>query len=124
MADALAGYDRVVEVGVGDRTDVAARLADRGVTVVVVDVRPVEPPPGVTAVRDDVTDPDRSVYRGADALYALALPPELQGPVATLARSVGATLAFTTLGTDPVVVSTRPETVPGGTLHWLESAPP
>ena len=55
----------------------------------------------------------------ADALYALNLPPELQVPVADIARRVGADLAFTTLGGDPATVPTRPATVPGGTLHWL-----
>lgn len=116
VADRLAAFDRVVEVGIGRRTDVAARLAERGVAVTATDVvaRPV--PPGVTFVRDDATDPDPGVYADADAVYALACPPDLQGPVADLARRVDAAFRFTTLGTDPAVVPARPETVPGGTL--------
>jgi len=74
---------------------------------------------GVRFVRDDVTDPDLPIYEDADALYALNLPPELQVPVADIARRVGADLAFTTLGGDPATVPTRPATVAGGTLHWL-----
>ncbi len=118
-AVAARDYDRVVEVGVGDRLAVARRLAERGLSVRVVDLRPVETPDGVVFRRDDVTDPDRSVYADADALYALRLPPDLHRPVADLARSVGADLVFTTLGGDPATVSTRPETVAGGTLHWV-----
>lgn len=119
VADALAGYDRVLEVGIGDRTAVAARLAGRGVDVLAVDVRAVETPDGVAFERADVTGIDPARYRGVGAVYALRLPPELQRAVADLARAVGADLAFTTLGGDPVTVPTRPETVPGGTLHWL-----
>jgi len=119
VADALAEYDRLVEVAIGHRTDVARTLATRGVEVTAVDRRAVETPDCVGFVRGDATDPDRSVYRTADALYALNLPPELHVPVAELARGVGADLGFTTLGGDPTTVSTRPETVHGGTLHWL-----
>ncbi|PSQ60318.1 hypothetical protein BRD18_01345 [Halobacteriales archaeon SW_7_71_33] len=119
VADALAGYDRLVEVGIGRRTAVARALAERGASVTAVDRRAVETPDGVRFVRDDVTDPDLPIYGDADALYALHLPPELQAPVADVASRVGADLAFTTLGTDPATVPTRPATVAGGTLHWL-----
>jgi len=37
LVDRLAGFERVVEVGVGHRPDVAAALADRGVSVTVTD---------------------------------------------------------------------------------------
>lgn len=119
MADALAGYGTVVEVGIGRRTDVAARLRDRGVTVVAVDRHPVEAPDGVRFLRDDVTDPRLSAYPDADAVYALNLPPDLHAPVVDLARDLGADVAFTTLGTDPATVRTSLESVAGGTLHWV-----
>lgn len=119
VADALAGYDWLVEVGIGRRTAVARALAERDASVTAVDRRAVETPDGVRFVRDDVTDPDLATYEGADALYALNLPPELQVPVADIARRAGADLAFTTLGGDPATVPTRPATVAGGTLHWL-----
>ncbi len=119
VADALAGYDRVVEVGIGRRTDVAARLSERGVTVVAVDRRAVATPEGVRFLRDDVTDPRLAAYPDAGAVYGLNLPPDLHAPVADLARELGADLAFTTLGTDPAAVPTSPESVAGGTLHWV-----
>jgi len=119
VADALAGYDPVVEVGIGRRTDVAARLHDRGTRVVAVDRRAVETPDGVCLLRDDVTDPRLGAYPDAEAVYALNLPPDLHAPVVDLARALGADLAFTTLGTDPTAVRTTPESVAGGTLHWV-----
>ena len=134
LPDALARYDRLVEVGVGDRTDLATALAADGHEVVVVDVSPPEPPPGVRAVRDDVVaragaverarregrPPDLGPYADADTLYARRLPPELRRPTLTVARAVGAPLLFTTLGGDPVVVEATPETVAEGTLYRAE----
>jgi len=113
----LSDCERVVEIGIGRRTALARDLAAAGVAVTATDVleRPV--PPAVRFVVDDVTDPDRSVYAGADALYARNLPPELQRPALSLARTVGAPLLFTTLGGDPVVVPVSREGVPGGTLY-------
>jgi hypothetical protein len=134
VSDALAPYDRLVEVGVGDRTDLAAALAAAGHGVTVVDRSPPAPSPGVRAVRDDIVVRAAAVerarrqgrslplgpYAGADALYARRLPPELQRPALTVARAVGAPLLFTTLGGDPAVVAATPETVAEGTLHRAE----
>jgi len=127
LSDALARFDRLVEVGVGDRTDLARALA-AGREVVVVDVDPPDPPPGVRAVRDDVVDRARALavgdadpplgpYAGADAVYARRLPPELQRPARDVARAAGAPLYFTTLGGDPAVVDARAERVAEGTLY-------
>lgn len=113
----LSGFESVVEVGVGNRPELAERLAEAGVSVVATDVvaRPV--PAGVEFVIDDVTDPTLSVYGGADALFAQRLPPELQRPVVDLAEAVGAACYFTTLGSDPAVVPITPRTVESGTLY-------
>ncbi|MFB6070404.1 MAG: UPF0146 family protein [Halanaeroarchaeum sp.] len=117
IADVLAAYDRLVEVGVGGRPSVAATLASRGSAVVVTDVVSRDVPAELDVVVDDVTDPDHDVYRDADAIYALRLPPELQRPVWTLARDVDADCLFTTLGGDPVVVPAETRPVASGTLY-------
>ena len=116
IVDRLAPYGTVVEVGIGNRPDVAAALSERGVSVTATDVveRPV--PPGVAFVRDDVTDPDHAVYADAAVVFAQRLPPELQRPVVDVARAADAACLFTTLGGDPAVVPARPETVASGTL--------
>jgi uncharacterized UPF0146 family protein len=120
LVDRLSGYDELVEVGVGERPDVAAALADRGCGVTATDVHDRDVPAGVRFVRDDVTDPDAGVYGNADAVYALNCPPELQRPLADAAAAVGADCLFTTLGADPAVVDARPETLPGTTLFSVE----
>ncbi|MFB6159966.1 MAG: UPF0146 family protein [Haloferacaceae archaeon] len=119
----LARYGTLVEVGVGDRGDLAAALvaADRRVTAT--DVRDVAVPAGVRFVRDDVVERARTVatdpgpYAGADAVYARRLPPELHRPTLTVARAAGADCLFTTLGGDPPTVPVEVETLPDATLY-------
>ncbi len=120
----LARFARVVEVGVGSRPEVAAALAERGVSVTATDIRDRRVPDPVRFVRDDATDPDRRVYAGADALFARNLPPELHRPVRDIARAVDARFLFTTLGADPPAVPAEPETLPATTLFVAESQPP
>lgn len=58
----------------------------------------LENAPGwVQAVRDDVTEPRPSIYRGAQLLYAVRCPEELQVPLARLASSLQASLAVQAL---------------------------
>ncbi|WP_135820497.1 UPF0146 family protein [Halostella litorea] len=123
LADRLARYDRVVEVGVGRRTDVAAALSARGVAVVATDVRERPVPEGVRFVRDDVTDPDPAVYADAGAVYALNAPPELHRPLRDAAERANADLLFTTLGGDGPAVPVERETLPGETLYRAVDGP-
>lgn len=89
---------RVVELGIGHRTELAASLAADGVRVTATDIVDIEAPPDIRYVRDDLFDPTVSLYRDADLLYARRLPSELQGPARSLADSVECPLVFTTLG--------------------------
>ena len=100
----------------GHRTEVAGALADAGKRVTATDVHPREVPDGVEFVCDDVWDPDLAVYRGADAMYALNLPPELHRPALDVAEAVDAAFLFTTLGGDPPAIPVTRETVPGETI--------
>ena len=117
LRDRLSAHDSLVEVGIGRRPALAAALAEAGCAVVATDIRDRETPAGVTFVRDDVTDPDLALYRHADAVYALNLPPELHRPTREVARAVDAGFYFTTLGGDPATVPVERETLPGETLY-------
>jgi len=123
LVDRLSAYDRVVEVGIGNRVVVARALAASGTTVTATDVRSVPVPDTVAFTRDDVTDPEIPVYTPADAIYALNLPPELHRPTRSLARTVGADFLFTTLGGDPATVPVTRESLPGETLFRAKSKP-
>ncbi|ELY92595.1 hypothetical protein C483_07599 [Natrialba hulunbeirensis JCM 10989] len=113
----LAAYDRLVEVGIGRRTDVAAALAERGCTVTATDIYDRDVPEGVRFVHDDIVDPDPSIYADADAIYARNLPPELHRPARDVAREAGADLLFTTLGGDQPAIPVERRTIETGTLY-------
>ncbi|WP_191967149.1 MULTISPECIES: UPF0146 family protein [Haloferax] len=123
----LREYDRVVEVGVGRASSVAAELAAHGVDVTAVDVYDVPVPEGVRFVRDDVVaradDPELGPYEGVDAIYALNIPVELHAPTARVARRAGAEFLFTTLGFDEPSIPVRRESIPGDTLYVADDAP-
>jgi uncharacterized protein len=123
IEDSLLAYDRLVEVGIGRRTDLATTLVDAGATVVATDVHRRDVPDGVRFVRDDVVDPDPDVYTGAEAIYAQNLPPELHRPVLELARRVDADFLFTTLGGDQPTVPVERRTIRTGTLYVARTIP-
>ena len=117
LADRLARFDRLVEVGIGHRSEVAGALADSGVDVTATDIHPRPVPEGVAFVRDDLTDPELDVYADSEGIYGLNLPRELHRPARDLARETGATLLFTTLGGEFPGIEATPETIPGETLY-------
>ncbi|WP_274520351.1 UPF0146 family protein [Natronobacterium lacisalsi] len=123
MIDYLRGYDRVVEVGIGRRTELAATLVREGVAVTATDVHPRAVPDGVRFVEDDVVDPDPAVYTGADAVYARNLPPELHRPALEVAREADADLLFTTLGGDQPAIPVERKTIREGTLYVAREGP-
>ena len=117
LVDSLSGYHSLVEIGIGRRTAVARALAARGASVTATDIAERAVPDGVTFALDDVTDPSLDVYEGAEALYALNLPPELHRPAADVAANVGAVFLFTTLGGDQPTIPVTRETLPDETLY-------
>ncbi|WP_313691907.1 UPF0146 family protein [Halorarum halobium] len=123
VAEFLARYATLCEVGVGRRPEVAADLAERGRTVTATDVEERPAPDGVRFVRDDVVDAadraDPGDHYRADAVYALNLPPELHRPILAVARTVDADCLFTTLGGDPPTVDARPVTLAGGETLYV-----
>lgn len=120
LSDVLGRHDRLLEVGIGRRTDVAATLADRGVAVAAIDVEPRSVPDGVDFAIEDVTDLDITRFADVDAIYALRLPPELQRPTERLAAEASVPLYFTTLGGDPALIDADTRSVRSGTLFVRE----
>jgi hypothetical protein len=120
----LRRYDRLVEVGIGRRTDVASALVAAGKTVTATDVEPRSVPDGVRFVVDDVvaradrdSDAEPGPLYAVDAVYARNLPPELHRPVRDVAHAAGADLLFTTLGADQPAVPVERVTLADGTLY-------
>ncbi|WP_255327703.1 UPF0146 family protein [Natrinema sp. J7-1] len=123
MIDHIDEYEQVVEVGIGRRADLARALAERGVAVTATDVHDRDVPDGVAFVRDDIVDPEPSVYAGADAVYARNLPPELHRPALAAAPAADADFLFTTLGGDQPAVPVERVTIEAGTLYVARGPP-
>jgi hypothetical protein len=130
LAARLATYDRLVEVGIGRRPEVAAALVDAGCDVTATDVFDAPVPEGVRFVRDDVVeraesldghpgDPLPDHYR-VDAVYALNCPAELQSAARDVAHAAGADFLCTTLGFEEPVIPVARETVGAETLYVAE----
>ena len=126
LATRLVTYDRLVEVGIGRRPEVAAALVDAGCDVTAIDVFDAPVPDGVRFVRDDVIarrdalDGHPGEPYDADAIYGLNLPAELQSPARDVAYAAGADFLFTTLGFEEPVVPVARETVGAETLYVAE----
>ena len=111
----LRGESTLLEVGIGDRTGVAAGLVATGADVRATDVYPVSVPEGVRFRVEDVTAVEApEEFHRVDTVYALNCPPELHRPIADLAASVGATFVFTTLGYDEPTIPVEREQLGGG----------
>lgn len=143
LVDELAAFDRLLEIGVGERPEVARALARRGCDVVAIDVDSAavddrEPVPNGDAAefgslrfrRGDVValaetaDPLGALANGAgppidgiDAVYGLNLPAELQRPAVELAERLGAACLFTTLGFEEPVVPVKRRPLGAETLY-------
>jgi uncharacterized UPF0146 family protein len=123
LAARLADYDRLVEVGIGRRPEVAAALVEAGCEVTATDVFDAPVPDGVDFVRDDVVARRNALdghpgdpYR-VDAVYGLNLPAELQRPARDVSAAAGADFLFTTLGFEEPMLPVERETVGGETLY-------
>ncbi|MEM2908279.1 MAG: UPF0146 family protein [Candidatus Hadarchaeales archaeon] len=111
IAARYARASKIVEVGVGALPATAIELSRRlsRCEIIATDISPPPPlPPGVRFERDDVTNPRLRVYEGADLIYAMRPPPELQPYLLKLARKVGADLIVKPLAAESVL--------PGGKL--------
>ncbi len=137
LVDELDRYGRLLEVGIGDRWDVARALADRGRDVVAIDVdesiqrSAVDPRGSLLIRRRDVVaiaaadDPLAALggpeatgsVGGFDVVYGVHLPAEIQRPTVVLAERIGADCLFTTLGFEEPIVPVERRTVAGVTVH-------
>ena len=121
----LAGIRRAVEVGCGN--DLATAKALLAVfprlDLLLTDVASPRgaPPHGIRHVVDDVTAPNAPLYAGADLVYGVRLPEELQRPAANVAKAVHAAFAVVPLKDELVAlddVFPRHEVFTGRRQTW------
>jgi uncharacterized UPF0146 family protein len=141
LIEELVRYNRLLEVGIGNRPGVARGLAERGHDVVAIDVSVGErtraaasgsdEPTGsgsLRAVEGDVlalseradgeaASANWSTAAEFDAVYACNLPAELQRPTVALAERLDVACLFTTLGFEEPTVPVRRRSLPGTTVY-------
>lgn len=107
IAQSYPQAKKIVEVGVGRVPEVAVELSKLlpSCEVVVTDVSEPPPlPPNVKFARDDVTSPDPRVYKGAELIYSIRPPPELQPHLKRLAQRVKVDLLIKPLAGESVLL--------------------
>ena len=114
--------DHVVEIGIGDRDEVAQQLIDRGIRVSAIDIRDCACDSRIRFIQRDITVPGSIQCDDVDLVYAQRLPEELHRPTLNLAKQHRAPLYFTTLGTEWPVIKTRSITTADGTWYCAEEA--
>jgi uncharacterized UPF0146 family protein len=92
-------YKRVAEIGIGNFTDVAILLKDRGVEVIATDIKYINCK-GLRVIVDDLLKPDLMVYKGVQLLYSLRPPVELVPYIKKLAKDIFSDLIIKPLSSD------------------------
>lgn len=80
---------RVIEIGVGHLSEVAASLRDNGMDVVLTD-RKAHTLGNLAVEKDDIFSPHLERYQSASLIYSIRPPLELQIAIGDLAIRVGA----------------------------------
>lgn len=105
IAENYPSAKKIVEVGVGKVPDVAIalqRLLPNCAVIVTDVVEQTELPGRVKFVRDDITEPNLSIYEGAVLVYSVRPPPELQPYLHRVAREAGADLLIKPLASESI----------------------
>ncbi|NMB85890.1 MAG: hypothetical protein A4E44_01300 [Methanosaeta sp. PtaB.Bin018] len=88
---------RVVEVGVGHLSEVAASLMARGMDVVLTDRR-ARTLGNLSVEKEDIFSPHLELYQRASLIYSIRPPLELQIAIGDLAIRIGADVLIRPLG--------------------------
>ena len=95
---------RIVEVGVGHFSLVALTLQEHlNMDIIMTDIKPYHD----DVVKDDITNPNLSIYEDASLIYSIRPPEELQPYIINLAKTVGADLIIKPLSTEFIRTDNR-----------------
>lgn len=89
LSEAGSENVKIAEVGVGKFDRIANSLSERqNITLIKTDISPKD----ATVIRDDITRPNLDLYEGADIIYSIRPPSELQPHLVNLAQKVNSQL--------------------------------
>lgn len=92
-------YRSVAEIGIGKLPLISYSLINRGISLFATDIYPISFK-GIKVIRDDITKPDISLYKGVQVLFSIRPPPELAPYMINLADKISADLIIKPLSSD------------------------
>ncbi len=92
----------VVEVGIGNKWDIAIQLSSTGFKVIATDIMDLDPLDhgDFDFVKDDITDPHMRIYYDAGLIYSIRPPPDIFSSIINVARYSGADCLIRPLGNE------------------------
>ncbi len=102
ISNQYASADKIVEIGVGNNTEVLKELGRKmsGCKLLATDIREKHVPENVDFFLDDVTDPNINIYRDSDLIYSIRAPSELYLHIRNLADKIGADILLKSASTE------------------------
>jgi uncharacterized UPF0146 family protein len=97
-------FGKVVEIGVGLHYNVAIKLSEYVKVIVsdIIDINQIDQKIRSIYVKDDISNPRLSIYKGASLIYSIRPPIEIQTDILNLAHKVGSDTLIRPLGSEVV----------------------
>ena len=95
---------KIVEIGAGKFQTISKNLSENeNIDIVMTDIDPANE----NIIKDDVFNPNMSIYNGADILFSIRPPAELQEAIMKIRDEVNATLIIKPLFNEDLNMKTR-----------------
>ena len=95
---------RIVEIGAGKFQTISKNLSENeNIDIVMTDIDPANE----NIIKDDVFNPNMSIYNGADILFSIRPPAELQEAIMKIRDEVNATLIIKPLFNEDLNMKTK-----------------
>ena len=95
---------KIVEIGAGKFQTISKNLSENeNIDIVMTDIDPANE----NIIKDDVFNPNMSIYNGADILFSIRPPAELQEAIMKIRDEVNATLIIKPLFNEDLNIKTK-----------------
>ena len=95
---------KIVEIGAGKFQTISKNLSENeNIDILMIDIDPANE----NIIKDDVFNPDMTIYEGADILFSIRPPAELQEAIMKIRDKVNATLIIKPLFNEDLNMKTK-----------------
>lgn len=95
---------KIVEIGAGKFQTISKNLSEDGnIDIIMTDIDPANE----NIIKDDVFNPNMNIYKGADILFSIRPPAELQEAIMKIRDNVDATLIIKPLFNEDLNMKTK-----------------